>query len=105
VLNITAGFDSVVVTQVLDSYSCVATDAPSLSEQDDPTDDDSDMLGPSAPPLRRGERKQERPLPGSAEDDRAGRRFLSHLALLRGRPCRAGCEHANRNGLGFPLLC
>jgi hypothetical protein len=105
-LSITAGFDSLVVTQVIDRYYPVSVDAPSVAEQDDPEEDDSDMLRPtSPPPLRRGDRKPDRQLAGAGGEERDGRRLTSCLAQLRARPCHAGCEHAHRNGLGFPLRC
>jgi len=104
-LSITASFDAVVVNQVLDGSLYAEAEELSLTEQEEPGETGDDMLRPvSAPQVRRD--RQERPLQGLAGSDAyPGRLPLSTIPRIRTRLHHSGCEHANRNGLGVPLLC
>jgi hypothetical protein len=108
ILSITASFDSIVVKQVLDGSLPVHLAAlPSLTEQEDPGQNNDDMLN-LVDSLEVGgiDRKHERPLQVfTAGNAQAGRLPLSAVARIRTLLGHAGCEHARRNGVGVPLLC
>jgi hypothetical protein len=107
ILCITVSFDSVIVSQVLDGNLYARSPVPGLTEQDEPVEEDDDMLRPStAPEIGRAARNQQRPAPGGAPgDDVVNRLAPSTFARLRALPCHSGCEHSYRNGVGTPLLC
>jgi hypothetical protein len=107
VLCVTVSFDTVIVNQILDGSLYVQTTAASMTEQDEVSLEDDDMIRPSASPMvRRNEREQERDPSGCPVCARGpGRLPLTIVSLIRALPCHSGCEHANRNGLGVPLLC
>jgi hypothetical protein len=105
-LSVLASSDSLVLEQILEGPTPQAT-GPVLS-QDDPDEDDDDMLRPTPAGVgRRAPRKDVRS-PFFHEDPDVGRRTggcPAHGSAPLPFPARAGSEHARRNGFGAPLLC
>jgi len=106
VLCLTATCDTSVLAQVLDRNIYFCSGSFTVSEVVDPPEDDDDMLRSASSAERRADRKQSTPgsawCPGPIPTIR-GICGTSPTSLLPAH--RSGSEHAQRNGLGAPLLC
>ena len=104
-LSLLAGFDQGVLAHAIDADSWATHGAGVHNDEQEPPDDDGEMLtSRSLPDSQREEHKQQRASPALI-DDGCPVAGLSPSLLpprLDGRP---GGQHAFRNGVGAPLLC